>query len=134
MASKIYTVLKDGEELNVYKLFPAAKKLADAEGAEVFCDGVSVYKSRQASETAAIDLHSGETSEPAGHEIENRKAADRFRLSSLMNVRSSPSLTAPILGTKKAGTVVTAAVENDWLRLTDNTFILYSEGRYAVRI
>ena len=134
MANKTYAVLKDGEELNVYKLFPAAKKLADAEGAVVFCDGVSVYKSKQTAEAAAIDLHSEETTEPAGHEIGERKTADRFRLTSLMNVRSSPSLTAPILGTKRAGTVVTAIVENDWLRLTDNTFILYSEGRYAVRI
>jgi len=43
MANKIYTVVKDGEELEQLKTLAAAKKLADAEGAEVYCDGKCVY-------------------------------------------------------------------------------------------
>ena len=35
MANKIYTVVKDGEELEKLKTLAAAKKLADAEGAEI---------------------------------------------------------------------------------------------------
>ena len=42
MANKTYTVIKDGEELKELKSLTAAKKLADTEGAEVFCDGKCV--------------------------------------------------------------------------------------------
>ena len=38
MANKTYTVMKDGEELKELKTLTAAKKLADAENAEVFCE------------------------------------------------------------------------------------------------
>lgn len=36
--TKIYTVVKDGEELEQLKTLTAAKKLADAEGAAVYCE------------------------------------------------------------------------------------------------
>ena len=42
-STKIYTVVKDGLELDQLKTLAAAKKLADTEGAEVFCDGKCVY-------------------------------------------------------------------------------------------
>ena len=42
--TKIYTVVKDGEELEKLKTLTAAKKLADAEGAEVYSDGKCVYQ------------------------------------------------------------------------------------------
>ncbi len=41
--AKTYTVVKDGMELKELKTLPAAKKLADAEGAEVVCDGEVIY-------------------------------------------------------------------------------------------
>ena len=44
MASKIYTVTKDGEVLKELKTLTAAKKLADTDGAEVLCDGECVYQ------------------------------------------------------------------------------------------
>ena len=44
MANKTYIVVKDGEELKELKSLTAAKKLADTEGAEVFCDGKCVYQ------------------------------------------------------------------------------------------
>ena len=42
--AKIYTVVKDGEELETLKTLTAAKKLADTEGAEVYSDGKCVYQ------------------------------------------------------------------------------------------
>ena len=42
-STKIYTIVKDGLELDQLKTLAAAKKLADTEGAEVFCDGKCVY-------------------------------------------------------------------------------------------
>ena len=44
MANKTYTVMKDGEEMKELKTLAAAKKLADAEDAEVFCEGLCVYQ------------------------------------------------------------------------------------------
>lgn len=43
MTSKIYTVMKDGEELKTYKSLGAAKALAEREGAEVFSGNDCVY-------------------------------------------------------------------------------------------
>lgn len=42
-SNKTYTVMKDGEILKELKTLAAAKKLADAEDAEVFCEGLCVY-------------------------------------------------------------------------------------------
>lgn len=42
-ANKIYTVVKDGEELEKMKNLTAAKKLADTEGADVYSEGRCVY-------------------------------------------------------------------------------------------
>ena len=39
MATKTYIVMKNGKELEQLKTLAAAKKLADAEGAEVYSDG-----------------------------------------------------------------------------------------------
>jgi hypothetical protein len=41
--SKTYTVVKDGTELKELKTLAAAKKVADAEAAEVYCEGECVY-------------------------------------------------------------------------------------------
>ena len=40
--NKTYIVVKDGEELKELKSLAATKKLADAEGATVACNGVTV--------------------------------------------------------------------------------------------
>ena len=42
--NKTYTVMKDGKELKELKTLVSAKKLADAEGAEVLCEGECVYQ------------------------------------------------------------------------------------------
>ena len=42
--NKTYTVMKDGKELKELKTLVSAKKLADAEGAEVLSEGECVYQ------------------------------------------------------------------------------------------
>ena len=153
-ANKIYTVVKDGEELEKLKTLTAAKKLADTEGAEVYCDGDCVYRATvedtakesvtetvpatspdtasEKSETSAIEekkVQETQTAQTA------QKGSAQYRLTSLMNVRRAPSLDAEKAGTKDAGAVVdVAAVENDWLHLADGSFILYGGGKFAEKI
>ena len=116
--TKTYTVVKDGETLKELKTLAAAKKLADAEDAEVFCEGECVY---QPISPSVED----ETAEPV-------KAPETFTLLRKMNVRKAPSLNADkvkVLGTGKE--VEVAEVADDWLHLTDGTFILYEGGKNA---
>ena len=41
---KTYSIVKEGTELKELRSLASAKKLADEEGAEVFCEGALVYK------------------------------------------------------------------------------------------
>ena len=122
MANKTYTVVKDGEELKELKSLAAAKKLADTEGAEVYCDGACVYQSAVA---------------PAEDTVEETVVAEKqeteiFILTRKMNVRKEPSLNAAKLKVLDAGAVVEVrAVQNNWLCLTDGSFILYENGKNA---
>lgn len=118
--AKIYTVIKDGEELKELKTLPAAKKLADAESAEVWCEGKPIYTPVEA-KAEAVDEESEPVTEP-----------DKYTLTARMNVRTAPSLDATKLAVAQAGTVVdVTAIENDWLHLADGTFILYEGGKFA---
>ena len=54
-SNKIYIVMKDGEELEQLKTLTAAKKLADAEGAEVYSDGKCVYQGTVAAVEEAVE-------------------------------------------------------------------------------
>ena len=115
--SKTYTVVKDGTELKELKALRAAKELADAEGAEVYCEGECVYSGT-----------------PAPTEDAN-KGARAYRLKALMNVREKPSMDSQILYTRAAGTEVRVlGIVNDWLHLTDDTYIFYEGGKWAVKI
>jgi len=110
-----YIVVKDGTEMKAYKTLPAAKKLADTEGAEVFHDGECVY--------------SGIETAP---EV---PAPQKYRLNALMNVRKEPSVKAEKLRTLPAGAVVEViSIKEDWMALTDGSFVLYSGGKFAARI
>ena len=107
-----FVVVKDGKEIRKYRSLPAAKKLADAEGAEVFCDGARVYP---------VD-----------------DAPERYRLKALMNVREKPDIRSAKLGQLKTGTEVDVlGITDDWLNILwkDGTaFVLYSGGEFAERI
>ena len=128
MASKkTYIVMKNGEEIEKLNTLTAAKKLADTEGGEVFCDGVSVYKGVEvlvnAEPVVAAELKQPEVEEPK---------TEQYRLKTLMNVRKKPSMDADIVTTKPAGTLVRVLkVKDGWLYLIDGNYILFEEGRYA---
>ena len=112
------------------KTLTAAKKLADTEGGEVFCDGVSVYKGVEALVNAepvvAAELKQPEVEEPK---------TEQYRLKTLMNVRKKPSMDADIVTTKPAGTLVRVLkVKDGWLHLIDGNYILFEEGIYAEKV
>lgn len=114
MAGKEYKVVRDGEVLKTYKSLPAAKQLAEKEKAEVYAGDEKVYQPS-----------SGETEE---------KSTAVFTLTALMNVREKPSLKAEILKTLPAGTKVEVeTIRDDWLYLSDGTYIFYSGGKFASR-
>lgn len=118
--AKTYTVMKDGEELKELKTLAAAKKLADAEDAKVFCEGLCVY-----APDPPVGGDKPEISTPQ---------PEKYILTAKMNIRKSPGRDADKLGIAQKGAVVeVAAVENDWLCLTDGTFILYEDGKWAVK-
>ena len=122
MANKTYIVVKDGEELKELKSLTAAKKLADTEGAEVFCDGKCVYQGT----VAPIEDTVEETA------VAEEQKPETYTLLRKMNVRKAPSLSAAKLKVLDAEAVVEVrAIKNDWLCLTDGTFILYENGKNA---
>jgi len=120
MANKTYTVVKDGTELKELKTLAAAKKLANAEGAEVLCDGECVYQGTGKVETDPV------------LPTEEEKTPEKYTLLRKMNVRKTPSLTADKLGVLDNGAVVEVTeIKDDWLCLTDGSFILYENGKNA---
>ncbi len=165
VTNKSYLVTDEtGTELKTLKSLTAAKKLADAEGGRVVCDGEVVYVAEKPQEEEAliteetveeptVNKEQGEpeiTEETAEEPVvtEETKESEiteevkeptpqnggKYRLISLMNIRSKPSMTAPIIGLAKAGTVVIAqSVENDWLKTADG-YILYGKGQFARKI
>ena len=124
---KTYVVVKNGVEIEKLNTLTAARKLADAEGAEVFCDGLSIYKGVKEivhSEPIVVE-------EPKQIEVKEPKTK-KYRLKALMNIRKKPGLESEILGTKPAGTVARVlGVEEGWLHLIDGSYILFEEGKYA---
>ena len=135
-AKKTYTVMKDGEEIEKLNTLVAAKKLADAEGAEVFCDGELVYKgaAEDAPETVIVHADPVVAEKPKQPEVKEPET-ERYRLKTLMNVRKKPSMYAEILSTKPKDTVVRVlGVEDGWLHLIDGSFILFEDGKYAEKI
>mgnify|MGYP002626721402 CR=1 FL=1 len=55
MASKTYIVMKNGEEIEKLKTLGAAKELADAEGAEVYCGEKCVYQGKNVSSESTVE-------------------------------------------------------------------------------
>ena len=138
--TKTYTVVKDGEPIKELKTLAAAKKLADAEGAEVFCEGACVYSptlndyvlSEELSTPVVEEAKVEEPVETAAPLAEEPKAPDTYTLLRRMNVRRTPSVKAERVNVLNAGAVVEVTeVADDWLHLTDDTFILYESGKNA---
>ena len=145
MANKIYTIQKDGEELEKVKNLSAAKKMADTEGAEVWCEGKCVYQGivepvvDTVPDTPADSVPEN-ASDTATEKQEKKAKAEtetvsRYRLKTLMNVRRTPSMDSEKAGLKAEGTIVeVVAIDHDWMRLTDGTYILYGGGEFAEKI
>ena len=127
---KTYVVVKNGVEIQRLNTLIAARKLADEEGAEVFCDGLSIYKGVE----EIVHAEPIVAEEPRQIEVKEPKT-EKYRLKALMNVRKKPSLDSEILGTKPAGTVVRVlGVEEGWLHLIDGSYILFEDGRYSEKL
>ena len=159
--NKTYVVYgAEGQELKTLKSLAAAKKLADAEGGTVLSDGECVYKATQVvaeeqvveqteeqvveqeekhtEEQETVEAEepvAGQTEEPVAEKTEEQPIRkQKYVLLSLMNIRSKPSMRAPIIGQARPGTVVIAqSVENDWLNTADG-YILYGDGKYAEKV
>ena len=131
MANKTYTVMKDGEEMKELKTLAAAKKLADAEDAEVFCEGLCVYQGTAKDSEDTVSELSDAVAKPTEKEP---VTPEKYTLTAKMNIRKAPSKTAEIAGIAQKGTIVdVTAIEGDWMHLSDGTFILYEGGKFAVR-
>jgi len=129
MANKIYTVVKDGETVKELKTLAAAKKLADAEGGEVICEGQTVYTADSPTPSTTPEPEEVLTEEPK---------VEKYKLLSKMNIRIAPSLKADKVGIADTGTVVeVTSIENDWLRVKNGAgevFILYGGGKFAEKL
>ena len=126
--AKEYIVMKDGAELKTYKSLPAAKALAEKEGAEVYVDVECVYSpvSESSTSSAEEDVSVEET------KVEDKPQTEKYTLLRKMNVRKAPSLTAEKLAVLDKGTVVEVGKKvDDWLHLTNGTFIYYEGGKNA---
>ena len=123
--TKTYAVMKDGETLKKLKTLATAKKLADAEEAEVFCDGECVYTTTVDPVTDTLPVV-----EESVEKAETKPAT--YTLLRKMNVRKAPNLKADKVKVLDTGTeVLVSEITNDWLHLADNTFILYEGGKNA---
>ena len=167
MANKTYFVKKDGEIIKELKSLSAAKKLAQVEGADVYCGDELVYSALDTDKTLTdgtekeglvsvekevnndtdnASLHDTEKEINNSAEKESDHSADpvssadddravKYRLKALMNVRTSPSLSSRKIATLLPGTIVTVAnIKNDWLHLTNGSFIFYGNGKYAEKV
>lgn len=135
MAVKEYEVKKDGQVLKTYKSLPAAKQLAEKEMANVYAGGECVYRVVPEKNVEVKDRRSfeaaGTVKDEAQAPVEMTK---KYTLTALMNVRKEPSFKAEIVKTLPAGTAVeVVTIADDWLHLSDGTFIFYDGGKYAER-
>ena len=85
----MYKVFKDHAELAEYKTLAAAKKLAEKQHGEVFCDGKKVYPTEQdgSADVATTDTQDA-TAEVQAEDIVEADAPDttgRYRIESLIN-------------------------------------------------
>lgn len=151
----MYKVFKDHTEIAEYKTLAAAKKLAEKEHGEVFCDGQKVYPAEQ---DGSADMRAQPTTYEAQDEhyegradeahnstgaieqeaLDSTGVEGRYRIESLMNIRLRPALNADIVGIAQPGTIVTViGIKDDWMAVkngADSVYILYGGGRYASRV
>ena len=136
MANRSYFVKKNGEIIKELKSLSAAKKIALSESAEVYCGDELVYPNQGETDNQTEAPNTVETQIDEGAEKQIDEGAEmKYRLKALMNVRVSPSLSSRKIATLPPGTIVTVAnIKNDWLHLTNGSFIFYGNGKYAEKM
>ena len=157
MANRNYVVKKNGEIIKELKSLTGAKKIALSESAEVYCGDELVFSPSdgEKEEAGAVETEAPTTVEKQvddGAEKQIDESAEtqiddgeekridegvemKYRLKALMNVRVSPSLSSRKIATLLPGTIVTVArIENDWLHLSNGSFIFYGNGKYAEQV
>ena len=138
--SKVYVVMKDENEIETLKTLTAAKKLADAENAEVYCNGQLVYNASGLTDdnVSTLDHPTEQTIDPYDSiEVKNEpdKSPIKYRLRKLMNVRKEPSMLTGVIKTLPAGSIVEVTeLIDDWLHLTDGSYVLYCDGKFAEQV
>ena len=136
--NKNYLVIgADGAELKAVKTLAAAKKLADAEGGAVLLDGECVYRATvEAVEPTVEETVAPLEEETAEVPVEPKKSeVEKYRIKALMNIRREPNLNSEKVGIAKQGSIVMVEeVKDDWLCLTDGTFILCGGGEFAEKV
>ena len=157
MANRNYVVKKNGEIIKELKSLSAAKKIALSESAEVYCGDELVYSPSdgEKEEAGTVETEAPTTVEKQIDDGEEKQIDDgeekqvddgaekqidesaemKYRLKALMNVRVSPSLSSRKIATLPPGTIVAVAnIKNDWLHLTNGTFIFYGNGKFAEKV
>ena len=148
MANRNYVVKKNGEIIRELKSLTAAKKIALSESAEVYCGDELVFSPSdgEKEEAGAVETEAPTTVEKQvddGAEKQIDESAEKridgvemkYRLKALMNVRVSPSLSSRKIATLPPGTIVAVAnIKNDWLHLTNGSFIFYGNGKFAEKV
>ena len=145
--SKSYVVMKDEKEIETLKTLAAAKKLAETENADVYCNGELVYNAAGISDdepsvdnelynrTEHDDDQLDDKYDVVENEAEPVSATRKYKLLNLMNVRKEPSMLAIVIKTLPSGTVVEVnELKDDWLYLTDGSYILYCGGKFAEQV
>ena len=141
---KSYIIMKDGTKIKTAKSLISAKAIAEAEQAEVFCNGEHIYQFTTKPDTTATTLEPmGQESVSVSNDEEMPEQVNQteampnketvaeekptaYRLKALMNVRKSPSLQAEILDTAKRNTIVNVhEIKNDWMKVSWNNWIAY---------
>ena len=113
------------EACDVVKEAPTTVEKQIDEGVEKqIDDGVE----KQIDEGAGEQIDEGAEKQIDGVEM-------KYRLKALMNVRVSPSLSSKKIATLLPGTIVTVAkISNDWLHLSNGSFIFFGNGKYAEKV
>lgn len=136
--NKSYLVIGgDGSELKT------VKTLAAAEGGSVLLDGECVYRATVEAVIPVVEEEEpkeAEAEKTAGKVEETKvepekNAVEKYRIKALMNIRKEPNLSGEKAGIAKQGSIVTVKeVTDDWLCLTDGTYILCGGGEFAEKI
>ena len=135
MANRTYVVKKNGEIIKELRSLSAAKKIALSESAEVYCGDELVYPNQGETDNQTEASNTVETQIDEGAEKQIDDVEMKYRLKALMNVRVSPSLSSRKIATLLPGTIVAVAnIKNDWLHLTNGSFIFYGNGKFAEKI